>query len=462
MRVAIWYVNWLDVCHPDLTKHNSGGGLGGLTLAITVGRYSSIPIDIYEATDDIGTVGAGLAIFRRTWTVFQQIGIDIEMEKRGYISACSSMYVSYTSHLLSNDSCVLIVVDGYVGLTRNDLVDMLKALLPSTCTIHTGKRLISYTTSDDIVKLVFSDGTSANANILVGADGIRSTVRAQMFSYLKERQSLPKYLEHDDEYRRTVNPRWTGTQIYRALIPVERLKNIFPDHPVLTSTAGAFLTRNIISSSAHIMAFPIARGDLVNFLGFVSRPVEEGVALDRKWTAEATKQEVQGYFEGWEPAVQSLLACLDPVLSRWDLHVMGKLPLCVDGRVALIGDAVHAMSTNIAAGAGQAMEDAYILGRLLAHSQMTLETVSVAFEAYQAKRLPFVNQIIENANEVGLMYEFNGPIYNGEERRDKEKMDEWAARIYSMWEFQWVGSPEEDWEEVKGEFERHISQMSMK
>lgn len=56
------------------------------------------------------------------------------------------------------------------------------------------------------------------------------------------------------------------------------------------------------------MAFPIARGDLVNFLGFVSRPVEEGVALDRKWTAEATKQEVQGYFEGWEPAVQSLLA----------------------------------------------------------------------------------------------------------------------------------------------------------
>lgn len=149
------------------------------------------------------------------------------------------MYVSYTSHLLSNDSCVLIVVDGYVGLTRNDLVDMLKALLPSTCTIHTGKRLISYTTSDDIVKLVFSDGTSANANILVGADGIRSTVRAQMFSYLKERQSLPKYLEHDDEYRRTVNPRWTGTQIYRALIPVERLKNIFPDHPVLTSTAGA-------------------------------------------------------------------------------------------------------------------------------------------------------------------------------------------------------------------------------
>ena len=56
------------------------------------------------------------------------------------------------------------------------------------------------------------------------------------------------------------------------------------------------------------MAFPIINGNLVNFLGFVSRPDLEGTVLDRKWTGQATREEIQGFFEGWEPAVQALLS----------------------------------------------------------------------------------------------------------------------------------------------------------
>ena len=148
------------------------------------------------------------------------------------------------------------MLDGYVGLTRNDLVEMLKARLPPTCTIHTGKRLTSYSSTGDVFNLEFADGTTETADVLIGADGIRSVVRAQMFENLRLRRELPQHLEDANAYQKMITPSWTGTVIYRALIPIPRLKAIFPDHPVLTSTSGVCVSKS--DSSCQTLAHPNA------------------------------------------------------------------------------------------------------------------------------------------------------------------------------------------------------------
>lgn len=84
-RVAIWYafliLSFLRI-YSHSNVHCSGGGIGGLTLAVTLGKYSNIPIDIYESSSEIGTIGAGLAVWKRTWDVMCRLGLDDEMDKR--------------------------------------------------------------------------------------------------------------------------------------------------------------------------------------------------------------------------------------------------------------------------------------------------------------------------------------------------------------------------------------------
>lgn len=65
-----------------LTKFDSGGGVSGLTLAVTLGQHSQIPIDIYESASEIGTIGAGLAVWKRSWDIMCRLGLDAEMDKR--------------------------------------------------------------------------------------------------------------------------------------------------------------------------------------------------------------------------------------------------------------------------------------------------------------------------------------------------------------------------------------------
>lgn len=60
----------------------SGGGIGGIALAVTIGRYSNLPVDIYEAGPEITTVGAGISVWRRTWEVMKMLGLDEELANK--------------------------------------------------------------------------------------------------------------------------------------------------------------------------------------------------------------------------------------------------------------------------------------------------------------------------------------------------------------------------------------------
>lgn len=132
---------------------------------------------------------------------------------------------------------------------RADMVDVLVRHLPAdSCTVHTSKRLLRYTHAPPSAQkdgapaytLHFADGTTAEADVIIGADGIKSKVRASMYEYAHARDCVPQQGGESAESPRETcarcaraTPKWTGTVAYRYLIPTERMREVNPEHAAL-------------------------------------------------------------------------------------------------------------------------------------------------------------------------------------------------------------------------------------
>lgn len=132
----------------------------------------------------------------------------------------------------------LLTLDSPIPLHRSTLVDMLKSRITSQCKIHTGKALTSYTIRDDgRYTLQFADGTTAETDVLVGADGVHSVVRRLLFEDLARRGQLPATLSTPEDLTRVIEPQWSGSMVYRSLIQTHKLRAISPNHSVLDANA---------------------------------------------------------------------------------------------------------------------------------------------------------------------------------------------------------------------------------
>jgi salicylate hydroxylase len=202
----------------------------------------------------------------------------------------------------------------------------------------------------------------------------------------------------------------------------------------------------------HIISYRISQGRLLNVIAFYTVINGEGTKYQDKWFADVPTQEVVDCYKGWEPEVLALLKCMEKP-AKWAIHVVDSLPLYVDGKVALLGDAAHAMTTHFASGAGQAIEDAYILGRILSHPSTSLTNIPQVLRFYQEIRLPFANNIVQQARLTGLMYEFNAPgHYDGERGADEQaELKKVGETIEKQWEWQVIpnGGPNEDWRQAE-------------
>lgn len=167
--------------------------------------------------------------------------------------------------------------------------------------------------------------------------------------------------------------------------------------------------------SKHVVSYSISRGDVINVVTFASEPQSEGYRYEGDtWVSHCPQQELLDCYARWEPEVEQLLSKIeDP--TKWAIHHLRPLPFYVDGNVALLGDAAHAMSPHLGAGAGQAIEDAYILASLL--EQVSKEgrpiqfMIPCALKAYEHIRLPFAKHVLQGSYESGLMYEFDKAEY---------------------------------------------------
>ncbi|KAI9061056.1 FAD/NAD-P-binding domain-containing protein [Trametes sanguinea] len=444
-----------------------GGGIAGLTLAATIYKHapadSPVNVNIYEADSEVRTAGAGITVWPRTWDVMRQLGLydalsavavksSTEagpMHKSGLRPAFVARKANQASEGINYG--YVYAPTGSTTMHRRDMIDVLLQNFPSSYKLHTSKRLTGYTTGppqpttrERVITLHFADGTTAEADVLIGADGIHSATRYSMYAQAHEKECVPKGAGEkwqNCERCRAAVPVWTGIHSYRCLIATQELYALNPKHT--TASIGSILCYS--GKGKHIITYQISGGKFLNFVALCREPDGEGKPYVGPWVTEVPREEVLANFTSWEPEVQQMLQCVrNP--TRWAIHVVDKLPFAVRGNVALVGDAMHAMPPNFGAGGGQAIEDAYVLGCYLATRSTTRALIPAVLHVYEHVRLPFTRDVARRAREVGLIYEFNAPgHYSAEDgegvpEMDTEKRAELEAlgkAIRDMWEWQW-------------------------
>jgi salicylate hydroxylase len=238
----------------------------------------------------------------------------------------------------------------YFGIHRADLQKTLGTAFGMQ-NLHLGCRLVDLVEQRDGVVLEFANGRVERADLVVGADGVRSTVR--------------RWVTGADD---TI---YSGTSAFRGIVPTENLPSL-PDPHAIQFWMGP---------DAHLLHYAIGgAGELVNFFAVVETP--------RSWPHDGSVADVPddvpvASFRGWHPAVIEMIrAAASPI--RWGLFAVRPLLRWYRGRVVLIGDAAHGMLPHHGQGANTSIEDAFTLAALLADARP--DELEQAFQRYQRVR----------------------------------------------------------------------------
>ncbi|KAI5118612.1 hypothetical protein M0805_008043 [Coniferiporia weirii] len=469
---------------PRLRVAIVGGGIGGLALATFLSSHNApdLEIDIYETAPSLTELGAGVGVWLRTWRILSSVSFadgseDLATGLARIAPAGRDMndVVQKAFEFRKGDGgpegrsfYTMMVPFSVLTLHRADYQQVLAQHAIPPATPHFGKRLVGYgyTDENDItseILLKFADGSTARADLLIGADGIRSATRGEMYRRLAQRGVLGDALKVAeiptstsgpnespvqepglDTVSDLIDPVWSGTNVYRHLIPLAALEARFPGHRAGKGPV-VYLGKN-----KHVIAFPIAHvAAMVNLVAFVSDPAKEGTRIEGAWVRPAPHVDLLSVFAGWEDEVRALLELVESPLL-WAIHTLKPLPRFSDpdGRVALLGDAAHAMTPHQGAGGGQAIEDAHVLAALLADKRTTCATLPVALRAYDAVRIPEARAVVCSSRLNGMMYEFN----HGWDEGDLQAQDE-VATLVDQDEYAPAGGSEDPGTEVVAELE---------
>lgn len=333
----------------------AGAGIGGLTAAIAL-QQNGHEVVVFEKTPQFTRVGADINLTPNAVRALDGLGMRSAVEEHAARTTYRNSRSSDTGELLTSlkmaDAAELRFGAPQLTVHRADLLRALERAVADH-SIQLGGAVVGVDVSKGSgarPSFVFEDGTGFEADLLIGADGIHSSVRTWM---------------HGVE-----SPRFTGVVAFRAVVPVERLKG----HPAL----GTFTKWWGPTPESEVVTFPLSRGDEV----FVFATVAQDSWSDESWTMPGSVDEFRELYLDYHSDARWLIDSCDSVLKT-ALYERDPLPFWSAGRVTLLGDACHPMLPFMAQGAGMAIEDAVVLGRCLSgqHSE-----VSVALQRYESVR----------------------------------------------------------------------------
>jgi salicylate hydroxylase len=343
-----------------------GGGIGGLFAANAL-IAEGFPVSVYEQAPALGEIGAGVLITPNSARHLRRAGLEQQIEKWGARIGPGSQYFRDDGTPIASvrvtDSAGWNAV---FGMHRADLVDILAGGLPKDI-IHTGHRCTGFEQDRDGARLRFANGTSAEADIVVAADGIHSELR--------------KYAAPPSQ------PVFSGSAAYRGTVPHDRV----PDWP--TDRWLMWLGKH-----KHFLVFPLRAGKLINFVGFT--PADQ--AIKESWSAPGDPDMLRQEFAGWDPRIEGLLRQVQATL-RWALYDRDPLPCWTKDRLTLLGDAAHPMLPHLGQGANQSIEDGMTLATMLARADAS--NTGAALHAYERLRRERVAQVQSGARKNGLRYD---------------------------------------------------------
>ncbi|KAI4863452.1 FAD/NAD(P)-binding domain-containing protein [Hypoxylon rubiginosum] len=340
-----------------------GGGPGGLATAIALSKIPNVSVAIYEQATLLREVGAGISIGANTWNVLELLGVA---------DTLTSGHPTWT--ILNMNGRSGEELDRRQrpkdGITRPPIrtqrTALQKALLAHVKpgTIQLSKRLARMVDKDhEGVELHFEDGTIEKADLVVGADGIRSVVRDAAW---------PSY-----------EIKFTGTTIWRALLPWDAVKDLDPRFEI----TGWWHT-----PTTHVYFSPVGEG-LWEIASRAWQDPATNSASKKSWGVPVENAYVESYFTEYLPEIREALARVPP--DGWREFAAFAGPelsqlTAWDNKVVLVGDSSHALSGAFGSGAGFAMEDGWILAQALAYWK---NDTSKALPLFDAIRLPYYSRM---------------------------------------------------------------------
>lgn len=321
----------------------AGGGVGGLTAAIALAR-NDIEVEVYEQAAGVNAVGASLQLGPNALRLMDDLGLLADLRRIG-VRPDAVEFVRWDDGSLLLHMPMGAAMEEHFGAPQLDFFrpDLHRLLVDSLApgVVRFGSRVVGVEQEADGVTLALAGGASVKADVAIAADGIRSPLRQQLFG--------------------AEQPSFSGTVVYRGVAPRERVIEIHPPR----------VNYYWLGPHRHGVSYWISAGTLLA----VNCAVRHADWAQESWTLEAPVEEALAYFEGWqEPLLARIGAC--EMFLRGAVFVRAPLAQWSAGRVALLGDAAHAMEPFQAQGAAQAVEDAYVLAACLATDDDPISALS--------------------------------------------------------------------------------------
>jgi FAD-dependent urate hydroxylase len=335
-----------------------GAGIGGLTAGIAL-RQVGFEVEIYDRVKQLRPVGAGISLWSNGVKVLNRLGLGEKLAQIGGLMG-TMQYRTLKGELISNiDLSPLIETVGQrpYPVARRDLQNILLEAYGGE--VKLDHKCIGVKEDGESVTAIFENGHQATGDLLIAADGVRSTLR----EYILEEKIEPKYGGY-------VN--WNGL--------VAASEDIAPKNTWVI----------YVGEHKRASMMPVA-GDRIYF--FFDVPLPKGTPAN----PDNYQAELKEHFQGWAEPVQKTIDCLDPyTIARPEIHDFGPVDRFVKGRVALLGDSAHATCPDMGQGGCQAIEDAFVLTNYLASTNISVED---ALKRYEAERTVRANAVVKKARK---------------------------------------------------------------
>lgn len=354
-----------------------GGGIGGVATACALLREGrgEIGVELYEKAAQFGEIGAGLQISANAVRVLEHLGVGDALRSVGVAAEAVEFRDLCTDELLHHTALAGSELNRlgaqFIQAQRPDLLDILVDRLPGDV-VHLGEHCVGFEEDGDWVTAFFESGHTATGDVLIGADGIHSVVRDQVLGQTE--------------------PEFSKIIAWRALIPHDKLEHLHLEPKC-----------HVWWGPQHsVVLYWVRHMRLLNFVGIV--PSQEAEA--ESWTVRGDVQAIRDSFRGCTQRVAGVIDQIqDPFVTGY--YFRHPLPRWSSGRVTILGDAAHPMHPFLAQGACQAIEDAAVLSRLLAHSGPA--DVPAALRDYQHKRLPRASRVQRASMDQERVWHLSDP-----------------------------------------------------
>ncbi len=350
-----------------------GGGIGGLTAARALSR-SGFEVAIYEAAPELREIGAGVALGPNAMKVLRSLGLEDAVRAIAGHSEWQTVRSWKTGRVISKTSQqeqAALFGSASATVHRADLLEVLTHSLPAEI-VSLGARCTEVEPDGEVAVARFQDGSEIEADVVIGADGIHSAVRASLFG--------------------PDAPRFTGKICYRSVIGVDAVPGGRPEND------------NVMWLGPHgtIVLYPLRGDQLIN----VVCHYDDENYRHETWINECDRDEVLERYSGWHESLARIFSAGE-TWYKWALYDRDPITSWTRGRVTVLGDAAHPMLPYLGQGACQAIEDGCVLAAALAAER---DDPVTALARYERSRRPRASRVVLTSRERGLSNHLASPL----------------------------------------------------